>query len=202
MATLFALAHLSALLAAVKPRSAIEFGAGIGTLTYAILAHPCKVATVTTSEDNDFCLGQLERNIPDAFKSRLTVITGMDQLASAPAPVDLVAFDGGFYDPGEVRFLAAGSVCFIEGARASTRRIVEAKLAERGLACDLENHFQGYRYFAFDHWRDRDTNKHNFRFRWRKKIKGCWIGRVSPLDAQAREKVISLRQDQPGAASR
>lgn len=56
IATKFALAHLSAVLNKYKPMDVIEYGAGIGTVTYALLSHPVGIKKLTTTEQNDFCL--------------------------------------------------------------------------------------------------------------------------------------------------
>jgi len=50
----------------------LEFGAGIGTITYLLLSvrpEPNLIAV----DANEFCLEQLERNIPDEFRSRLKI---------------------------------------------------------------------------------------------------------------------------------
>jgi predicted O-methyltransferase YrrM len=44
IASEFALAYLSALLNKVKPDSVLEFGAGIGTVTYFLMKHPANIS--------------------------------------------------------------------------------------------------------------------------------------------------------------
>jgi 16S rRNA A1518/A1519 N6-dimethyltransferase RsmA/KsgA/DIM1 with predicted DNA glycosylase/AP lyase activity len=48
----------------------LEFGSGIGTITYLLLSANQSL-TVVGVEANAFCLAQLDQNIPDDFKARL-----------------------------------------------------------------------------------------------------------------------------------
>ncbi len=183
IATEFAIAHLSALLSDRSPKTVLEFGAGIGTLTYALLNHPSGVEKLVSTESNAFCLEQLEINIPDGMKPRCQVVTDLEDLLEEPGTFDLVVFDGGFYDSREIQFMDKGSVCFIEGARRKTRQSVIEELERRGLSCRLDNHHRGYRYFALNRIKQYESGKSKWKFRWRKQRKGCWIGQVETANA-------------------
>ncbi len=183
IATEFSLAHLSALLKASRPKTILEFGAGIGTLTYALLTHPADVAEIVSTECDAYCLEQLELNIPADLKPRNRVVTDMDVLLQEPVTYDLVVFDGGFYDSRETLFMDKDSFCFIEGSRQATRDSVAEQLRKRGLACHLDNHHQGYRYFSFGRAKKSGSGKRKLNFQWRRSLAGCWIGQVEPVDA-------------------
>jgi len=70
----------------------LEFGAGIGTLTYLLLGVRDPRLNVVALETNPFCLAQLERNIPEEFKPRLTVIPTAGSVPQMH--FDLIVVDG------------------------------------------------------------------------------------------------------------
>src|SRR5215831_17965074 len=67
IATWRALACLSALVRLRQPEKVLEFGTGIGTITYLLLTSLPQL-NVVGLETNPFCLAQLDRNIPDELK--------------------------------------------------------------------------------------------------------------------------------------
>jgi predicted O-methyltransferase YrrM len=108
IASPYALAHLAAILRQADINSVVEFGAGIGTVTYLRLTHPSPSSrTVVTPENNAFCLEQLQRNIPAEFKSRLTVLSGLRQ---PNGRFDLAIIDGKIPPDEDYAFLRPGLV--------------------------------------------------------------------------------------------
>jgi predicted O-methyltransferase YrrM len=77
-----ALAYLSACLRLYRPSTVIECGAGIGTITDALLRHESGPRRLVSFENNEFCLGELARNIAHHDRSRLTIVAGV-----GPSPI-------------------------------------------------------------------------------------------------------------------
>lgn len=181
IASVFSLAHLLALLNKVKPKTVLEFGTGIGTITHTLLNHPSHIEEVVSTEDSEVCLEQLAKNIPEEFLPRLTLVKNVNELLDYEKKYDLVIFDGGFFEPEEYRFLKDGTACFIEGERTPTRTEAIKALAANGLKIDFVNYNRGIKTFAFSLKRKRGKGLPKPKFTFRKKLKGCWIGRVSAL---------------------
>jgi predicted O-methyltransferase YrrM len=117
IATWRALAYLAAVVRQHQPKAVLEFGAGIGTITYLLLSANPNLNVVSV-EANPFCLAQLEQNIPDQFKPRLTVVTLND--ARLNDGFDLIVIDGD-YGSNNYAFLRQGTICFVEGTRKHAR---------------------------------------------------------------------------------
>ncbi len=181
IATEFALAYLSALLRTRKPSSVLEFGAGIGTITYMLLDHPCGIEHVTSTEDHPFCLEQLDMNLQPEMRDRLNLIKDQDKLGDIHGDFDLVIFDGEFCAPEKLHFLDNRVACFIEGARTSTRNTVNEELARRGLACEFTNYNRGQKLVSMAWRKKRWLGMPLPKLRFNKTIKGCWVGIVSEL---------------------
>ena len=74
-----------------NPRTVLELGGGIGTLSYSVLKN--SNATLDIYEHNDFCVGALNENLKD-YKGRFTIIP--NYLTLPPRrEYDLVIVDGG-----------------------------------------------------------------------------------------------------------
>jgi len=181
IATEFAIAHLSALLTKFQPKNVIEFGAGIGTMTNVLLAHPSNIEDVTTTESNKFCLTQLRLNIPENLKGKLTVVENQAELLEIRKKCDLVIFDGGLVSKEELAFLGEGSICFIEGNRKPTAIKINAALASQQLVCDFDNHTQGYHFLHFTWKKSLKTNRKKLKVRFMHPKKGFRIGQVVPI---------------------
>ncbi len=181
IASEFALAQLHALLRQLKPKAVLEFGAGIGAITYALLTHPNRPARICSTEDNDFCLEQLAANLPRDRREGFELVSGIAELADSGEPWDVVIFDGGAYDPEEVRTLQLGSVCMVEGGREWTRNTIAERLGARNLKCELENHTPPDRYFVFAKVPDKKRGGTKWKFWLKRRQKGCWIGRVEAI---------------------
>lgn len=132
-----ALSHLAALLRTRDVNSVIEFGAGIGTITYMLLTYPEPSRRVISTETNQFCLKQLAVNIPDELKSRLTVISDGSE---TEGDFDLAIFDGELKTVKGYDFLKPGVIGFIEGGRAHTHAIFDRIMRRKGLKCLFRYH--------------------------------------------------------------
>ena len=135
IATWRALACLSALVGLRQPERVLEFGPGIGTITYLLLSTFPKL-TVVGLETNPFCLTQLDRNIPDELKPRLTVIT--DRKAPLVGAFDLIVIDGRLPKGDDWPFLRRGTLCFVEGNRAHQSASLLKIAKSKNLVLDLE----------------------------------------------------------------
>ena len=136
IATTRAVACLSAVVRRHRPKTVLEFGAGIGTLTYLLLSGRDPPLNVVAFETNPFCLAQLQRNIPEEFKPRLTVIAPGGSVPDIH--FDLIIVDGRLPATQDWAFLQRGTVLFVEGDReyqcSKLMRIARTK----NLVCDLD----------------------------------------------------------------
>jgi precorrin-6B methylase 2 len=123
-----------------RPSRILEVGAGIGTLTFAILDAADRLglgARVVTVETHPFCLEQLGRNLA-RFGGRYELVA---DTRGAGGPFDLVVIDGGGDLPGDMRrmdlggLVARGGVVFVEGGRAGQRAEILRAYAGRPIAC-------------------------------------------------------------------
>jgi predicted O-methyltransferase YrrM len=153
VASEFALAHLAAILRTHDIGSVLEFGAGIGTITYLLLTTLSENVRVHCTERDELYLALLNQNLTRDMQSRLVVHTAAD--APLKGGFDLVIIDGDI-SRGSA-FLDRGSVCFFEGNRRKARGAIELSLNQRGLTCALRNYIPSG------------------------SEKGCWIGRVKSL---------------------
>ena len=179
IASEFALAYLSAVLNKVKPNSVLEFGAGIGTITYFLLKHSANIGHVTTTENHPNCLEQFAANISEEFGGRYDLIVDDSALVPGQRPYELVIVDNSVSARGYA-YLDHGMTCFVEGARSENRREIQSELAGRGLRCDFVNYNRGMQYFSIVLRRSKKFGIPYPKFRLRKVRKGCWIGAVEP----------------------
>jgi SAM-dependent methyltransferase len=180
IATDFALAHLGAVLNQARPLHVLEFGAGIGTITHFLLNHPIRVARVVATEENAFCIDQLAKNIGDGYAGRYELVTDPSRLDFNDIHYDLVVVDG-LLAIEQYKALTLGTICFVEGSRTPTRRAINEALAVQNLTCLFVNFNRGTRYFHFSMDEDPATGRRRPKFKLRKVLKGCWIGKVVPL---------------------
>ena len=179
IASEFALAYLSAVLNKVTPDSVLEFGAGIGTITYFLMKHPANIGHVTTTENNPFCPEQVAANIPEEFSGRYDLVVDDGTLVSGQRSYDLVIVDDPV-SPSGYAYLDHGMTCFVEGVRSVNRWEIQGELAGRGLRCDFVNYNCGMQYFSIVLRRSKKSGIPYPKFRFRKVSKGCWIGAVEP----------------------
>jgi hypothetical protein len=152
IASIFALAHLAALLRRHRPRLVLEFGAGIGTITYLLLTYGSEDRVVVSTEHHPFCLKQLKRNIPAPLWERLSVISDGRE---PTGEFDLAVIDGPTPESDQCTIFRPGLICFIEGGRDKGRALIEKRAREKGLVCS----FRRYR-----EWRQ--PVRARFRIKW------------------------------------
>jgi hypothetical protein len=163
IASEFALAHLAAVLRTQKIRTVLEFGAGIGTVTYLLLSSRPD-SEVECTERNELCLAALSQNLAAGMRERLTIYSD----GSVPErPFDLIVIDGKVSGGGYAR---EGTICFAEGNRANSRSKLEAALNSQGFTCT----YVEYRRPVTIRWR---TTRFGFPIPHISN-KGCWIGSV------------------------
>jgi protein-L-isoaspartate O-methyltransferase len=159
IATWRALICLAALVRKDQPTAVLEFGTGIGTITYLLLSVSAKLNVVGV-EDSPFCIEQLQRNIPEEFKARLTVVSKNG--VPGDRRFDLIVIDGRL--PPRIdkhAFLRNGTICFVEGNRWKQGAKLMQLAKARNLVCDLEKQTLG----AFrTRLRWRNTRLGSFRF--------------------------------------
>ena len=180
IATEFALAHLSALVRAVRPTKVLEFGAGIGTISQLLLSHPNTIETVNSTESNRFCIEALTAKFCDHFPQHFELITDPELLDLERQYFDLVVIDG-LLEPGQFDALQRDSFCFVEGSRKSTRKTITKELQRRNLTITFENYNRGVRYFDWSMQFPDGRARKSPKFKFRKILKGCWVGKVSGM---------------------
>lgn len=114
-------------IASARPRAILEVGAGIGTLTHAIVAtlralpHSARVVSI---EHDSFCLAALEEHLGSELAD---VEIAPDSTRLPPAAFDFVIVDGGTLERGGyAELLAPGGVVLVEGGRGPQRVAMEA----------------------------------------------------------------------------
>jgi protein-L-isoaspartate O-methyltransferase len=137
IASIFALANLAALLRRHQPRSVVEFGAGIGTITYLLLTYGSENRVVVSTEHHPYCLEQLKHNIPAALWKRLTVISDGRELRGE---FDLAIIDGPIPESDQGTILRPGLICFVEGGRDKGRALIEERAKKKGLVCSFRRY--------------------------------------------------------------
>ena len=179
IASEMALAHIAAVMRIKKVRSVLEFGAGIGTVTYLVLDRLAEDGTLVSTEHVPFCLDRLAQNIPAEMMLREGFDIRHPSEISGWETFDLVIADGKVANIPRRTYLQPGSICFIGGARARTRANIVKALAERSLICDFEYH--SLRAKRFD-WRRTSSGVRYPRINLSlTPTRGCWIGEVSQL---------------------
>jgi hypothetical protein len=133
IAKLSGLAHLVALLRNRPIKSALEFGSGIGTITFLLLERLPRDARIVCTERNEWCRQQFEHNIPASERHRVELLPeGRPEIEEE---FDLVVIDG----PAShgARYVREGTICFVEGNRKETWSGISAAMAGRALSCSL-----------------------------------------------------------------
>lgn len=174
IASEIALAYLSACLSSLRPRKVLELGAGIGTITRALLEHPAGVERIVSTENNDYCISIVRNEILNA-NTRVTLITSPAELAFFREQADLIVGDGGFYSLEEFVAAKVGTVFFAEGERVKLRTLFAEALEARGLAIE-------YHGYGGSRWRRKLTWKTVCGLRIpalaHTKRAACWVGLV------------------------
>lgn len=171
----FSLAHIATVVRTHHIRSALEFGAGIGTVTYLLLRCLPEERVLVSTEHNPYCLDQLQRNVPVEMRSGFRLCDPGE--IDGGASFDLVVADGKTAQTASGSYLRQGSVCIIDGHRERIREAIQSRLAERGWGCDFEYHSGPAR--RFDWRRTRSGIPYQRVNLSLTPTRGCWIGKVS-----------------------
>ena len=114
-----------------KPQRILEIGAGIGTMTHAILnyvenhAKDLNDPVFTSVEDNDFCLEQLEKNLGQRL-DKVRLVNDLSDVQHSSEQFDFLIVDGGKPEDGRFASLVAErGVVFIEANRLEQRRHID-----------------------------------------------------------------------------
>ena len=123
-----------------RPRRVLELGAGIGTLTYTILAAADELDFsefhLSTVETESFCLKQLPLNLTD-FAGRYQLLASLDEPKQKAECFDLIVIDGGGDLPNDLGvldfsgLLAANGGILVDGGRRYQRELIERWYADR-----------------------------------------------------------------------
>ena len=115
-----------------RPQRILEIGAGIGTMTHAILNYVESHITgstrpvLTSVEGNDFCLGQLEENLGQRL-NKVCLVRDLSDVQRSSEQFDFLIVDGG--DPeDDSRFaslIAERGVVFVEANRLEQRKHID-----------------------------------------------------------------------------
>lgn len=109
-----------------KPARVLEFGIGIGCMTYGILkwikSQNGNCAYYGT-EDNDFCINALNQNLKE-FKDEPYFKWGESFESDTSTLYDLVIIDGPANIENGLRNLAKGGIIFIEGYRENQIKVI------------------------------------------------------------------------------
>jgi protein-L-isoaspartate O-methyltransferase len=178
IASEFALFHLAEFLSTHRINSALEIGAGIGTITKLMLSHKCRPENITSTESHPLCIRELEKNLARVDKRGWRLLGGISEFSSDEA-FDLVIFDGTLGSDLQYSLIGAGTWCFVEGDRSGTRTALANYLENSGLTIDMQSIVSGRSWL----WRTI--------LNWLLGIqmprlqvghrKGCHIGQVVPL---------------------
>ncbi|MGB7201858.1 MAG: SAM-dependent methyltransferase [Pyrinomonadaceae bacterium] len=130
-----AVSGLMRLLKREEPKSILEIGAGIGTLTYTTIQtlarHGIEDYRYMCVENNEYCKQRLEENL-QAMMARITMVDGVQFLPSVPESFDFMILDGGDHDdPSLFARLSDGATVFIEGGRAKQAAVLQTVLGDR-----------------------------------------------------------------------
>lgn len=125
-----------------RPKKILELGSGIGTLTYTIMASLGNFFgkefryDFYTVENNEFCLGQLKKNL-EGFEGKYTVINNTQEALSKGTQFNLIVIDGGSNLPSDMgpmnieNMVERKGVIFIEGYRRYQREMIKKWYADR-----------------------------------------------------------------------
>jgi hypothetical protein len=174
IATATSLAHLAACLRVFRPRSVLEIGAGIGTITDALLSHPSGVEHVVAIEQNDFCLRALAGNLRHHDAARFLVVSDPRQIPEQSFA--MIIGDGHFAGFDVFAAARAGTIVFADGRRQEFRQECERQLRIRNLGISFTRHGAGRR-LKLRYWSRIGLPV----FKVAPVRKGCWIGQAAAI---------------------
>ena len=133
----------------MRPRRILEMGGGIGALSHTLLSH--SNAFVDIYEDNEFCRGELRKNLAE-FRGRFQI---MDTYRMLPPEreYDIAVIDGGMGNPGDgghplaaqlfLEYVDSVKAVYIEGYRGLQRDSVRRALQKKYI-CAFRPHKDVY----------------------------------------------------------
>jgi predicted O-methyltransferase YrrM len=139
IASELSLRHLSGLIRMRKPKSVLEIGSGIGTLSQLVLSHAESVENLFSIEQDLFCRAALLENLAIGNWQKWTLLHSHEELPR-DANFDLIIFDGYQYAPAVFDLLHAGTAVFVEGKRQRTRDELADYARRKGLDLHLHEH--------------------------------------------------------------
>jgi precorrin-6B methylase 2 len=174
IASEFSLYHLSRLIRLRRPKVVLEIGSGIGTVSQLVLAHPERVQTLFSIEQEPFCRAAINENLTVHESQKWILLRSPSEL---PANIrfDLIIFDGNRYDRTIFQFLGSETAIFVDGMRRMTRDELTANCQQNGLNLRL-HHYKG-------RWRIGFRGIKNARLRLVLKRDQCHLGVCKTTDA-------------------
>jgi protein-L-isoaspartate O-methyltransferase len=139
IASELSLRHLSGAVRMRKPKSVLEIGSGIGTLSQLVLSHAESVENLFSIEQDLFCRAALLKNLTVRDWQNWTLLHSHKELPT-DAALDLIIFDGYQYEPAVFDLLHAGTAVFVEGKRQRTRDELAVYARRKGLDLDLREY--------------------------------------------------------------
>ena len=179
IASEFALAHLSALLNRVQPRTVLELGAGIGTITHFLLTHPVAIEQLVSTELNDYCLEQLDINVPSEMRSVMELKGTPAEIEAGKFRFDLIILDGSFDPAVMIGHLSEGTAFFVEGARKVQLQALNEVSGQVGFQCSWTDYANGVKPLHISVAKHRGTGLPYPKLQIGKTVKGCTVGSIS-----------------------
>jgi hypothetical protein len=138
IASRFAIFSLAKFLSTHSISSALEIGAGIGTITKLLLTHHASPGTIISIEETPLCLTELEKNLANCDKRHWKLVNRISEI-DKNVEFDLVIFDGILDPVNPCGFIKEGTWCFVEGNRIDTRTALARHLEKSGLTVELKS---------------------------------------------------------------
>jgi precorrin-6B methylase 2 len=136
IASAFSLCQLSRLIRLRKPKTVLEIGAGIGTISQLILLHSEAVENLYSIEHHPFCCASLRENLTPQRGQKWNLLNSQADLPKGIA-FDLIIFDGNQYDDSTLNVLTAETAVFVDGMRCGTRVELTSHCEKMGLRLQL-----------------------------------------------------------------
>jgi predicted O-methyltransferase YrrM len=144
IASEFSLLHLSRLIRLRKPRSVLEIGSGIGTVSQLVLAHAERVEHLFSVEEDEFCRDAIKKNLTVHDLQKWTLLNSQKELPP-DLTFDLIIFDGNQYEDTIFDLLRSTTAVFVDGKRQETRAELAAYCQQAGLRLRLHQYTGGWR---------------------------------------------------------
>ncbi len=143
IASAYAIQGLMVLLDRYRPKSVLEIGAGIGTLSFAAMhmLDECRKDTkgpfawkYFAVESDRFCLEELKKNL-EPWESRFTIVDHLEESSELVKDFEFIILDGGKKDGKFFEKIPLRATLFIEGDRRPQRELLESVSRGRDYVC-------------------------------------------------------------------